>query len=69
MWLQWLRMRIHSKLAGFFLIDNSNNKLLGNYLLCDDPYGSCYPIFFLQWKVAKDARARGPQESQGEAGA
>lgn len=45
MWLQWLRMRIHSKLAGFFLIDNSNNKLLGNYLLCDDPYGSCYPIF------------------------
>lgn len=26
-------------------------------------------FFFLQWKVAKDARARGPQESQGEAGA
>ena len=29
-WLQWLRMEIHSKFAGFFLIDNSNNKLLGN---------------------------------------
>ena len=39
-----------------FLIDNSNNKLLGNeedyYFLCDDPYDSCYPILFLQWEVS-----------------